>query len=81
MVPREERMSPQDMKMMVIGPNVWGKGDTLDEALEKAGRPKQYIAYIVHKDTMFDVYGRFHYIDGQEPKEVFRKEPRKKRVK
>lgn len=33
--------------VLVIGPNVWGKGQMLDEALQHAGRPKSYIAWAI----------------------------------
>jgi hypothetical protein len=33
--------------VLVVGPNVWGKGKTLKDALEQAYKPKSYIAYAV----------------------------------
>lgn len=43
-------MDTTDMKkpgVLVVGPNVWGKGQMLDQALKNASRPKAYIAWAV----------------------------------
>ena len=33
--------------VVVIGPNVWGKGQTIQEALKNAYSPKKYVVYAV----------------------------------
>lgn len=52
-------MTPRDMKVLVIGDRVWGKGDTVDAALLAAGHPKEYMIYVAHPDTYVDKMGNF----------------------
>lgn len=68
-------MKPQDMKILVIGDQVWGKGDTLNEALKnmrKNGQSKAYIAYIIHPDSWVDGMGSISYPTDYPPKEFHR---------
>ena len=61
------------MKILVIGPNVWGRGDTLKEALKNASRPKKYIAYIAHPESRVDFMGNITFPMDYPPKEIDRK--------
>lgn len=68
-------MKPEDMKVLVIGAYVWGKGNTLTEALKnmrKNGKSSKYIAYIVHPDSWVDGMGAISYPSGYAPKEIHR---------
>ena len=61
-------MNLSDLKVFVIGPNVWGKGDTIDEAVKNAGKPKQWVAYIAHNDTKVDpIDGGMSFPSGERP--------------
>ncbi len=69
-----EEVTPQEMRVLVIGEGVWGKGDTLEEALKNAGRPKKYLVYVVHPDTQVNVMdGSLSFPLGMNPKEIVRK--------
>ena len=76
-------MRLEDVKIMVIGPGVWGKGDTLTEALamaKKAGDPcRHYLAYIIHPDTWVDDDGAICSPHEFRPKEFHRVLPKKAR--
>jgi hypothetical protein len=72
-------MAPQELKILVIGPNTWGKADTLNEALVKAQRPKWFIAYIVHPNTVVTQMGDIEYPAEYPPKQFHEKTPRKKK--
>jgi hypothetical protein len=63
-----------DLKIIVFGDNHnWGKGDTLEQALKLAGKPRNYIAYVAHPDTVVDGMGGMSYPEGQAPKNIIRK--------
>lgn len=74
-------MKPEDMKILVIGDRVWGKGDTLKEALEKAQKPRHYFAYIIHPDSWVDECGSIVSKTGFQPKKFHEVLPKKKRAK
>ncbi len=79
---RNTMLKPADMKVLVIGPYVWGRGDTLTEALVNADKPRYYVAYICHPDTWVDDGGCICYPHGFGPKEILRKaQPKKKLTK
>lgn len=40
-----QHLNAQRWIYLVVGPNVWGKGFTLDQARDAAGKPKQYLVY------------------------------------
>lgn len=73
----EVALCPETMRILVMGPNVWGKGDTLDEALKNATNPRMYIAYIIHHDTTVYDDGSIGFPPGMHPKEIIRKETKK----
>lgn len=59
-------MKLTDLKILVMGANVWGKGDTLAEALKNASKPTHYIAYIVHHSAYVDDMGYITWNTGDE---------------
>ena len=71
------------MKILVIGPNCWGFGDTLNEALQNAkkaigSRFKYYQAWFVHPDThVSEVDGSMDYPKGYKPKKFHEVLPKK----
>lgn len=71
---------PETAVILVIGCNGhWAKGETLDEAVKNAARPKRYIAFIAHADTTIDDFGGACYPMGYAPKVISRhgfKEPK-----
>lgn len=59
------------MKVLVIGPNVWGRGDTLDEALKKAREFVKFKeVFICHPDTRVTEMGNLEYPEGFRPKKI-----------
>jgi hypothetical protein len=68
----EKKLKISEIKILVVGPNVWGRGDTLTEAIANASKPKQYIAYIVHPSTYVDGMGMLSYPGDYPPKEFHR---------
>jgi hypothetical protein len=52
-------MNLTDVRILVIGDRVWGRGKTLKEALANAHKPRKYIAYLCVDDTSVDPMGRF----------------------
>lgn len=78
-------MKLADFKILVIGDCVWGKGETLSEALAKmrehGGRSRYYIAYLVHPDSWVDGMGAISYPSDYPPKEIYRVEPHKAKKK
>lgn len=74
-------MKPEDMKILVIGDRVWGKGDTLKKALEKAQKPRHYFAYIIHPDSYVDEMGTLVYNSDFPPKKIHEVLPKKAKAK
>lgn len=74
-------MKPEEMKILVIGPYVWGKGDTIKEALEKAKKPRHYQAYIIHPKTYVDDMGTIVYNVDFPPKKIHEVLPKQKKAK
>lgn len=60
-------------KILVIGDRVWGKGLSLDEALQKASRPKAWQAFLCHADTTVDGTGRVEFPKSYFPREIARR--------
>ena len=56
-----ELASLDDVLVLVFGDRVWGKGPTLRAALDKARKPRKYVAFVVHKDTYVDDLGSLQY--------------------
>jgi len=54
-------MKLSDVRILVVGPFVWGIGLTIKEALAKARKPKKWQAMVCHKDTKVDGMGRVSY--------------------
>lgn len=57
-------------KILVIEnsfPGSWGKGDTLEEALKNAGKPRYYTAYRVHPSTTVSGMGDLQWNVGDGP--------------
>lgn len=70
-------LKPEDMKILVVGDRVWGKGDTIKEALGKCpGKTKYYNVYIAHPDTRVDEMGYLTYPTGMSPKMIISKLPK-----
>lgn len=67
-------MKPEDMKILVIGTGVWGKGDDVHEALAHMRREgsasKKYLVYIIHPDSYVDGMGRINYPVDYPPKKI-----------
>lgn len=61
-----------DVEVLVYGDRVWGRGPTLAEAEAKAGRPRKYVAFLVHKDTYVDDLGSLQFPLPFTPREIFR---------
>jgi hypothetical protein len=60
--------------VIVFGSNhLWAIAPTLKEAVSKAERPKQWIAYSIHPDTTVDGMGMMTYPKGHAPIELERK--------
>lgn len=62
-------MSLKDMRILVMEasfPGCWGIGRTLEEALQKARQPKEYMAYIVHPETKVNGMAAMSYPDPNE---------------
>lgn len=70
-----------DVRLLVLGPDVWGRGETLAEAMAKASNPKVYQVYLVHKDTRVDEMGGFVFPAGYVPVKVHEHAPKPKRKK
>lgn len=66
-------MKLNEVKILIIGQNVWGRGETVKEALQNAYNPKQYQVFVCHKDTRVDNTGRVSFPLGCEPREIDRK--------
>jgi hypothetical protein len=67
-------MNIKALKMIAIGDNrCWGKGDTIEEALKNAQRPRHYVLYVVHPDTVVDGMGWLQFPMGEDPKRVMTK--------
>lgn len=70
---------------IAIGPNAWGKADTLDRAVanmrknvSSANRKYGYMVYEAHPDsTVEEVFGGIEYPKGHEPKLVKDARPKK----
>lgn len=43
----KKKLDPSQPGILVVGPNVWGKGRTVKEAKANAQNPKDYIVYAV----------------------------------
>lgn len=57
-----KRAKELDAIVIVIGPNVWGKGKTVTEARKNAGRPKKYSAYLCPSATeVCHIYGNLQF--------------------
>lgn len=54
--------------VLVIGQNVWGKGETIEEALKEATNPKSYDIYFAEKTTKVTSLGDIEYKEGCPPK-------------
>lgn len=65
--------SMDDVDILIIGPNVWGRAKTFDGALQNATRPKTYQAFVCHRDTRVDDMGHISYPKAFVPREIFRK--------
>jgi hypothetical protein len=74
------KLTLETVKILVIGDRVWGKGDTLREALKKAGNPRRYIAYLCEETTKVDPDGCICFPTGMRPRE-FHRVPMEKRQK
>lgn len=73
-------MKPEEMKILVVGDRVWGKGDTIGEALAKMkgnGRSKEYVVFVCHPETRVDPDGFLNYPMDFPPKEIDRKGSKK----
>lgn len=60
-------------KILAVGDRVWGKGDTIDEALKNMranGPSKKYSLYRCHPDTRVDEDGRIVNPVGFRPKKI-----------
>lgn len=63
-----------EVRILVIGDRVWGKAKTLEAALSNAGRPKKYLAFLVHHETRVDeISGGLIFPQPHEPIEFIRK--------
>lgn len=75
---RTTKIAPADAVYICIGPNVWGKGDTQEEALKKARKiyggmsMQEYDIHRVHKDTRVNDMGHWVYPDGVGAPEMVR---------
>jgi hypothetical protein len=69
-------MTPEQMKILVVGDRAWGKADTLGEALtnmvQSGGKRSQFIAYVVHPDSTITGMGDISYPTDFPPKEIHR---------
>ena len=66
-------MSLDEVEILVIGLNVWGRAKDLDTALQNASRPKQYQVFVCHKETRMDDMGHVSYPKDCVPREICRK--------
>ncbi len=64
------KMSLDQVRIIVIGDRVWGKGLTIKEALDKADRPRAWQAFICHESTTLDAMGFVNYPKGCPPREI-----------
>lgn len=60
--PGYRRQCLEALKVLVAGPNVWGMGDTIEEARKQCKKvdgcmPKQYVVYIVTETAYMDDNG------------------------
>lgn len=57
-----------DLKVIVMGSNSWGKGDTVEEARARAeehgGKLKKWVAYLVHPSAYITDMGDMRWSDG-----------------
>lgn len=71
-----EPLTIQNAKIIAIGDRVWGKGDTIPEALanmRKNGKGNKYVLYLAHPDSGVDqVSGGITYPIDHPPKEIHR---------
>lgn len=64
-------MNMNDVWVLVVGDRVWGKGETMKEALTKMrknGKSSKYLVYIAHKDSYVDDMGSLCYPKDCPPK-------------
>jgi hypothetical protein len=67
-------MELQDVKVIVVScgfAGTWGRGDTLDEALKNAKKPRNYRVYLAHPETVIRSDGGFNFPHGNPPKEIY----------
>lgn len=69
----DRTLKPEDMKFIVMGDRIWGKGNTLTEAIanmRKNGRSTKYVAYLVHPDSTVTDMGDISYPLDFPPKKI-----------
>lgn len=66
-------MTLDEIEVLVIAQNYWGRAKTLDVALQMAYNPKKYQVFICHSNTRVDDMGYVTYPKGSVPREIFRK--------
>lgn len=66
--PKTEQILP--LEIIVVGDNhCWGRGQTLDEALRRASKPKAYLAYICQPGSpVSELDGGISWYPGFKPK-------------
>lgn len=69
-------MTPQEMQIIVVGGNgKWAKADTIEDAHKKAEKPRDYVAFVVHPDSVVTEDGMIWYPNFEfasyVPKKVF----------
>jgi hypothetical protein len=70
-----KKLKLADVSFIVLGERVWGKGDTLTDALanmRKNGSSSKYVAFVVHPDSNVNIMGNIGFPVGFPPKEVHR---------
>jgi hypothetical protein len=70
-------MTLSDVRILVVGEDCWGKGRTIEEAMQNclrnAHRPKKYRVFVVHDNTTVDSAGRLNFPMPHCPIEISRK--------
>lgn len=62
-----------EVEVLVITQNYWGRAKTLDAALQLAYNPKKYQVFICHANTRVDDMGYVSYPKNFVPREILRK--------
>lgn len=66
-------MNPEQMKILAISNGsfgTYGFGDTIDEALKNAKKPKTYTIYVAHPETTVRSDGGISFPHGFPPKAI-----------